>query len=154
LRRLPRGLNRSRGATTGLELSQISFHIRHLPQMGQGFLQDRGGDRIARSKKPIVHPPPLSPCGHDSRVAEIRQMPRDFRLADFEDLHEIADANFLVGDEIEEAKARAIGQSAKEKIDRERLFFPGHGSHYIWLDRYEQWSVWFIHTHKRIYSSP
>jgi hypothetical protein len=78
-------------------------------------------------------------------------MPRDFRLADLEDLHEIADANFLVGDEIEEAKPRAIGQDAKEKIDRERFIFPGHGEDYIWLDTYEQWGVWLTHTHKRIY---
>ena len=101
-----------------------------------------------------MHPTSLAPRGDDPRAAEIRQMPRDFRLANLEDFHEIAYANFLVGNEIEEAKPRAIGQDAKEKIDRERFFFRGHSAYYIWLDRYEQWSVWFIHTHKRIYLSP
>ncbi len=73
-----------------------------------------------------MHPPPLSPRGDDAGAPQIRQMTRDFWLADLEDLHEIADANFLVRDEIEETKARAIGQGAKEKIERERFFLPGH----------------------------
>ena len=61
-----------------------------------------------------MHPPPLAAHGDDPRAAEIRQMARDFWLADPEDLDKIADANFLVGDEIEETEARAIGQGAKE----------------------------------------
>ena len=85
-----------------------------------------------------MHPSPLAPRGDDPRAAQIRQVPRDFGLADLEDLHKIADANFLVGDEIQETKPRAVGQGAKEKIERERFFLPGHARHYIWLDRYEQ----------------
>jgi hypothetical protein len=138
---MSRRVDRSRATTAVLELRQIILHIRKSPQMDQGFLQDRGCDRIAGGQKTIVHPPPLSPGGDDPRAAEIRQMPRDFWLADLEDLHKIADANFLVGDEVEQAKPRAIGQGAKEKIDRERFIFPGHGEDYIWLDTYEQWGV-------------
>ena len=85
-----------------------------------------------------MHPPPLAPRGDDARAAEIRQVTRDFWLADPEDLDKIANANFLVGDEIEQTKPRAIGQGAKEKIEREWFFLPGHAKHYIWLDRYEQ----------------
>ena len=88
-----------------------------------------------------MHPPPLPPGGDDARAAEIREMPRNFWLTDPKDLHKIADANFLVGDEIEETKARAIGQGAKEKIERERFFPVGHTGYYIWLDRYEQGGV-------------
>jgi len=88
-----------------------------------------------------VHPSPLAPSGDDSRAAEIRQVTRDFWLADPEDLHKIANANFLVGDEIEQPKPRAIGQGAKEKIDRERFLLPGHLCDYICLDRYEQGGV-------------
>ena len=61
-----------------------------------------------------MHPPPLAPRGDDPRPAEIRQVARDFWLADPEDLHKIADANFLVGDEVEESQPRAIGQGAKK----------------------------------------
>lgn len=85
-----------------------------------------------------MHPPSLAAGGDDSRAAEVGQVTRDFRLADSQDLHKVADANFLVGDQIEQAKARAIGEGAKEKIDGERLFLPRHGQYYIWIDRYGQ----------------
>ena len=44
-------------------------------------------------------------------------MARDFRLADAQNLHKIANANLPVGDEIEQAQASAICQCAKEKIE-------------------------------------
>lgn len=94
--------------------------------MSKGFLQYRGGDGIAGYKEAIVHPTTLASGGDDARAAEIRQMARDFWLADLEDFHEVADANFLVGDEIEEAQASGIGQGAKEGVERERFLFPGH----------------------------
>jgi len=53
-------------------------------------------------------------------------MTRDFRLAHPEDLHKVADANLLVGHQVEETQPRAIGQGAKEEIERERFFLPGH----------------------------
>ena len=66
-------------------------------------------------------------------------MTRDFRLADSQDLHEITDADFPVGYEVEQAKPGGIGQGAKEEIDCEQLGLIRHfGKHYIWLDRYEQ----------------
>ncbi len=151
LRRLPRQFGGIRVATTRLKLRQISLHVRRLPQMSQGFFQDCGRDCSARRSETVVHPSPLAPRGDDARAAQVRQVTRDFRLADLEDLHEIADANFRVGDQVEETKPRAIGQSAKEEIEGERFFFPGHAGNYIWLDTYEQGSVSFIHTHKRIY---
>ena len=98
-----------------------------------------------------MHPPPLAPRGDDARPAEIRQVTRDFWLADSEDLHKVADANFLVGDEVEKTKPGAIGQDAKEKIERERFFLPAHASYYIWLYRYDQRGLLLTHTHKRIY---
>jgi len=94
--------------------------------MGQHFFQDRGRDRIARRNETVVHPPPLAPRGDDARAAEIRQVTRDFWLAHPEDLHKVADANLLVGHQVEETQPRAIGQGAKEEIERERFFLPGH----------------------------
>ena len=73
-----------------------------------------------------MHPPALTSRGDDSRPAEIRQVPGDFWLAHPQDIHQVADANLLVGDQIEKTKPRAIGQGAKEQIEREWLFFPRH----------------------------
>jgi hypothetical protein len=41
----------------------------------------------------------------------------DFRLAHSEDADEVADANLLVGDKVQQTKARGIGERAKEKIE-------------------------------------
>lgn len=74
-----------------------------------------------------MHPAPLAADGDDSRAAQVGEMPRDLWLADLEDFHKIADANLLVGDEIQQAQAGAIGQGAEEQLDRERFGFSRHG---------------------------
>jgi len=94
--------------------------------MGQSFFQYRRGGRIARREEAVVHPPPLTPGGDNARVPKIRQMARDFWLAHPQDLHKVADADFLIGDQVEEAQPRGVGQSAKEQIERERLLLPRH----------------------------
>jgi len=99
--------------------------------MGQGFFQDRGSDSIARRNETVVHPPPLAPCRDDARAAKIRQVAGDFWLADPEDLHEIANANFLIRNQVEKTKPRAIGQGAKEKIERKRFCLPEHAPLYM-----------------------
>lgn len=85
-----------------------------------------------------MHPAPLAAGGDDSCVAQVREMPRDFWLADLKDFHKITDANFLVGDEIEQAQAGTVGQGAKQKVERKWFVLPGHGRNYIWLDKYIQ----------------
>jgi hypothetical protein len=82
--------------------------------MCQCFLQYSGSDWIVRGQKTIVHPTPLTPRGHNAGTAEIRQMSRDLWLAGPEDFHKIADANFPVGDEVEQAKPRTVCQDTKE----------------------------------------
>ena len=46
-------------------------------------------------------------------------MARNLRLADSENFHEITDADLLVGDEVEQAKASGIGQGTKQEIEGE-----------------------------------
>jgi hypothetical protein len=119
--------------------------------MGKGFFQDCGRDRIARLNQAVVHPSSLAPSGDETRAPKISQMPRYLRLAHPQDIHKIANANFIVGDQIEKTKARAIRHGSKEKVDGERFILAGHDNYYIWLDRYEQGGLRSSHTHKRIY---
>ena len=63
-----------------------------------------------------MHPSPLAPRRHEARPAKIGQMARDLWLARAEDIHEITDADFLVGDQVEQAESRAVGQSAEEEV--------------------------------------
>src|SRR5579863_113689 len=78
-------------------------------------------------------------------------MTRDFWLAHPQDLHKIADANFLVGDEVEEAKPGAIAENAKEKVDREWFFLSGHAPIIYGLTDMNKEAYLTIHTHKRMY---
>jgi len=97
-----------------------------LPQMRKGLPQNRRGRRIAGRNQVVVHPASLAAHANDARAAEIGEVTRDFRLAEPENLDEIADANFSVRDEVEETKPRGIGQGAKEKVEREGFFLAGH----------------------------
>ena len=115
-----------RAATAGLQLSHICLHFWQLAQMCQGFPQDRGRHRIVRGYQAVVHPAPLASRGDNARAAKISQVPRDFWLADFQDLHKIADANFLAGNQVEETQSGAIGQGAKKQIEGEAFFLSGH----------------------------
>jgi hypothetical protein len=45
-------------------------------------------------------------------------MARDLRLTDAKDFDEIADANLAVGDQVQQAKPRRIGQRTEQKIER------------------------------------
>ncbi len=74
-----------------------------------------------------MHPAPLAPRSDDPSPPKIRQVTRDFGLADPQDLHKVADAYLLIGYEVKEAKPRAIRQNAKEAVDGKRFFLPRHG---------------------------
>ncbi len=95
--------------------------------MGQGLLQYGRSGVIGRENQSVMHPPSLAPGGHDSRASKICQVARDFWLAHAKDSHEIADADFFVSDQVEQAQAGAVGQSAKEEVERHRLFRVWHG---------------------------
>ena len=64
-----------------------------------------------------MHPPALAACSDDAGAAKIRQMAGDFWLAHSEHAHEVAHADFLVGDEIQKTKTGRIRKRAKEKIE-------------------------------------
>jgi len=86
--------------------------------MSEGFSQYRGRNRIAGREKAVVHPAALAPRRDDTCPAQVGQVARDFWLAYSQNFYEVANANFLVGNEIEQAQARAVGQGAEEKLDR------------------------------------
>ncbi len=94
--------------------------------MNQCFLQYSRRGRILRSTKPIMHPSSLAARRNDAGFSQIGKVAGDFRLADAQDVYKIADADFPVGDQIEQAQARAIGQSAKEKVERQWTLRASH----------------------------
>jgi hypothetical protein len=127
LGRRPHTVGRIRTAATVFQLLQIRMKVGRLPQMRQGLRQNRRGSCIAGSNQAVVHPAPLAAHGDDTCSAEIGKVTRDFWLPEPENIDEIANANFPVGDEVQKAKPCGIGQGAKENVERERFIFAGHG---------------------------
>jgi hypothetical protein len=117
LRSLTGKFQKTRIATRRSELRQISLHVWPPAQVRQRFLQNPGSRVIEWHEKAIVHPPALAPCSDDARATQISQVAGDFRLAHSEDADEVADADLLVGDKVQQTKARGIGEGAKEKIE-------------------------------------
>ena len=95
--------------------------------MAQCFFQYSGCRFVRWNDHAIVHPATLPACGYDSRIAQIGEMSRNFRLAHAQDVDEIADANFLIGNEIEQAEPGAVGQCTKEKIEWKGVVLTRHG---------------------------
>jgi len=87
-----------------------------------------------------VHPPSLAPRRDDASAPQIREVARNLRLTDPEHAYEVADANFAVGDQIQQAETRGIGEGAKQMIERSGVPVSGHGEiiQHIRLDIYER----------------
>jgi hypothetical protein len=64
-----------------------------------------------------VHPLAVAACGHEAGVAEDGQVAGDLRLRLAEDFDEETDADLAVGDEVQQAQARAVGEGLEENVE-------------------------------------
>jgi hypothetical protein len=60
----------------------------------------------------------VSACLDETRVAELAEMARGRRLRDVEDLHEIADAQLALAEDVQDAQSRPIGEGLEQRVDR------------------------------------
>ena len=86
--------------------------------MLERLIQNTGRGLVLRGSKSIVHPFAFASRRDDSRSTKIGKMPRDLRLADAKDFDEVANADLAVGNEIQQAQTRWIGQGAEEQVER------------------------------------
>jgi len=69
----------------------------------------------------VVHPLTLAPGRDDAGVPQIRKMAGNLWLRCAQNFNEIADADFLLSHEVEEAQAGGITESLKEAGKVEQL---------------------------------
>ena len=69
-----------------------------------------------------MHPLAFATGRHDARAPQISQVPRDFRLRLLKDLHKVADANFLISHQVEQAKAGIVAERLKEQFHVKVMF--------------------------------
>ncbi len=72
-------------------------------------------------RQPIVHPEAAFLRKHDSGAAQIRQMPRGFRLRNLQAVVEVTNADFPRREQSDNAKPGGIGQGLEEPIDAVQL---------------------------------
>ena len=80
----------------------------------------------------VVHPQPLLARSHQTRAAQIGQVPRHLRLRNAQHDNKITDARLTATQQVQQAKPGAVGER------------PEHPVYSIWL--------FHLHSHKRIYA--
>ena len=89
---------------------------------------------MRRHHDPIVHPLSLAASSHNSGAPQVGQMPRYLGLRLIQNLHEVADADFLIAHEIQEPKPRIVTEGLKEALRVEILVLHFHKNNCIRID--------------------
>lgn len=84
-----------------------------------------GGGGVRWGGDAVVHPLALAAGVDEAGGAEVGEVAGDFGLRLAEDLDEVADAELLVAQEVEEAEAGGVAEGLEEAFEAEGL--PGHG---------------------------
>lgn len=110
------------GLATGLlQPGRIGPHLQIQPEPFQRRVQNRRRRCVHRPLDSVVHPLPLAPRPHNPGIPQIRQMPRDLRLALPQDLHKIADADLCSIHQMQQAQTSRVGQCRKQPGEVHRL---------------------------------
>lgn len=102
-----------RTAAGVIQTFAVALQLFVLAQRGKSALQNRRCMGLAWNRQPIVDPLPFPTRRHNSRPAQIRQVPRDLRLWRPDHLNEVADAQLLVRHQVDQAQARPVGKRAE-----------------------------------------
>ena len=105
------------------EALAVAAHLGIVAEGGPNLVQDARGVRIGRNHDAVVHPQALAAGGDNAGAAQISEVAGNFGLIGLQDFDEIADAEFGVAHEVQEAKAGAIGQRAKQGFEWHRFGF-------------------------------
>lgn len=98
------------------------MHLLLFAQRLQRLPKNPRGSVVRWHHDAVVHPLPLSPRFYDSRTSEIGKMPGNLWLWSAEDLHEVADANFLVSNKVQEPQTSVVTQCLEEAFKVVGLF--------------------------------
>ena len=92
------------GSAAGLgESKTVGLHGFFFLEPAESLLEDLGRAGVRRHDDAVVHPLAFAPCGNDARAAKVSEVSGDLWLGLIEDLDEVADADLLFTNEIEEA---------------------------------------------------
>ena len=122
-------MKRSKLGQTATSLCQprpVGLHRAFFLQPRKRLPQDLNCPKVWRHNDPIVHPFPLAPRLDDSGAPKVSQMAGNLRLPLPQNLDEVANADFLLSHEIQEAKAGIVTERLKETLHVKRFWFRCH----------------------------
>ena len=108
-----------RGARTAahllLELAGIAPNRVDIGERLADSLPDGADRRIADIGEPVEHPQAVAPRVDEPRAAQVRKMPRGFRLRDVQAFVYVADADFTGQQEPHDAEPGRISERLKQR---------------------------------------
>ena len=110
------------GAAGLCETHTIRLHRLVVFQPAQRLLQYLSGSDVWRHDDPVMHPLSFASSRNNPRAAKIRQVSRYLGLRSAKNLHQVADANFLLTDEVQQTQPRVVAKCLKESLDVESPF--------------------------------
>jgi len=66
-----------------------------------------------------MHPQAFLARQHETGAAKVREMTRGFGLRNIQHRHQIADTEFAIAKQVQDAQPRAVGESAEHQVDGE-----------------------------------
>ena len=97
----------------------VSLHRAIFLHPCEGLLENLCRSGVIRQCDAIVHPGSLAAHLDYTCAAKIGEVPGDLWLWLFENFDEVADADLLVRNQIQQSQSRGVRQRAKEYVERE-----------------------------------
>lgn len=132
-----------RGAAGLRETRPVSLHRLVFLQPLKCLTEYLRGASVRRHDDAVVHPLALTPGRDDAGIPQICEMAGDFWLRHAENLHEVADADFLLAHQVEEPETRVVAKCLKELLHVE-LRFASHTYKYICIDECVDCSIYLL----------
>lgn len=116
----------------------VGVHRFASAQRCEHLSQYRSRGRVRGRAEAIVHPLALAARSHQAGPAQIGQMAGDLGLGLAQDLDQMADADLLAVNQVEQAQAGGVGQRRKNLRPALGLILLWHDFYYIRFDKYIQ----------------
>src|SRR5688572_33304690 len=94
-----------------------------LAHPGPQSFEDVADQRIAGTGEAVMHPFPVAFDLDQASPAQLGEMARNLRLVEPEGAMEIADADLLLGQQVQQAQSGGVGERFKELLGLNRIRF-------------------------------
>lgn len=122
-------------STTGFtQLRPVSLHRFLISEGLQDLLQDPGCALVWWHDDAVMHPLAVPPGRYYAGVSQVRQVPGNLWLRLTQNLHKIADTEFLVSHKVQQSQSCVVSEGLEKPLKIEALYPRSHERDYIRID--------------------